>query len=86
MVHDGLGLSQLLAVAGPSVGSFQGVEWGINYPNFMKGCSSCRRRAAISTSNRSWSAITAMITRSLRRDDIFVALKPSAQHYGVLVE
>ena len=37
MVHDGLGLSQLLAVAGPSMGSFQGVEWGINYPNFMKG-------------------------------------------------
>ena len=37
MVHDGLGLNSLLAVAGPSMGSFQGVEWGINYPNFMKG-------------------------------------------------
>jgi len=37
MVRDGLGLNSLLAVAGPSMGSFQGVEWGINYPNFMKG-------------------------------------------------
>jgi len=37
MVHDGLGLNSLLAVAGPSMGSFQGVEWGINYPDFMKG-------------------------------------------------
>ena len=37
MVTKGLGLSGLLAVAGPSMGSFQGVEWGINYPAFMKG-------------------------------------------------
>ena len=37
MVHEGLGLDRLLAVAGPSMGSFQGVEWGINYPTFMKG-------------------------------------------------
>ena len=37
MLHDGLKLNSLLAVAGPSMGSFQGVEWGINYPNFMKG-------------------------------------------------
>ena len=37
MVRDGLGLKSLLAVSGPSMGSFQGVEWGINYPNFMKG-------------------------------------------------
>jgi homoserine O-acetyltransferase len=37
MVHDGLKLNSLLAVSGPSMGSFQGVEWGINYPNFMKG-------------------------------------------------
>ena len=33
----GLGLSVLTAVAGPSMGSFQGVEWGINYPTYMKG-------------------------------------------------
>ena len=37
LVTNGLGLSSLLAVAGPSMGSFQGVEWGINYPTFMKG-------------------------------------------------
>ncbi len=37
MLHDGLKLNSLLAVSGPSMGSFQGVEWGINYPNFMKG-------------------------------------------------
>lgn len=37
MVHEGLGLNSLLAVAGPSMGSFQAVEWGINYPTFMKG-------------------------------------------------
>ena len=37
LVHQGLGLNGLLAVAGPSMGSFQGVEWGINYPTFMKG-------------------------------------------------
>jgi homoserine O-acetyltransferase len=37
LVHEGLGLDRLLAVAGPSMGSFQGVEWGINYPTFTKG-------------------------------------------------
>ncbi len=37
LVTDGLGLDQLHAVAGPSMGSFQGVEWGINYPGFMRG-------------------------------------------------
>ena len=37
MVTEGFGLDRLLAVAGPSMGSFQGVEWGINYPDFMKG-------------------------------------------------
>jgi len=37
LVTDGLGLDQLHAVAGPSMGSFQGVEWGIHYPDFMRG-------------------------------------------------
>ena len=37
LVTKGLGLSGLVAVAGPSMGSFQGVEWGINFPGFMKG-------------------------------------------------
>ncbi len=37
LLTKGLGLSALHAVAGPSMGSFQGVEWGINYPTFMKG-------------------------------------------------
>ena len=37
MVTAGLGLDRLLAVAGPSMGSFQGVEWGLNYPDFVRG-------------------------------------------------
>lgn len=37
LVSDGFGLSTLRAVAGPSMGSFQGVEWGILYPDFMRG-------------------------------------------------
>ena len=37
LVTKGFGLAGLRAVAGPSMGSFQGVEWGINYPGFMKG-------------------------------------------------
>ena len=37
MVTKGLGLDRLLAVAGPSMGSFQGVEWGVTYPGFVKG-------------------------------------------------
>ncbi|MBV9784811.1 MAG: alpha/beta fold hydrolase [Acidisphaera sp.] len=37
LVTGGLGLSGLLAVAGPSMGSFQGVEWGVTYPGFAKG-------------------------------------------------
>jgi len=36
-VSRGLGLTRLLAVGGSSMGSFQGVEWGINYPDFMRG-------------------------------------------------
>ncbi len=36
-VTAGLGLSRLLAVGGSSMGSFQGVEWGINFPDFMRG-------------------------------------------------
>lgn len=37
LVTDGLGLDRLHAVAGPSMGSFQGVEWGVNYSEFMRG-------------------------------------------------
>ena len=37
LVTKGLGLQSLHAVAGPSMGSFQGLEWGIRYPTFMKG-------------------------------------------------
>jgi homoserine O-acetyltransferase/O-succinyltransferase len=37
MITKGLGLTRLLAVGGPSMGSFQGLEWGINYPDFMNG-------------------------------------------------
>jgi homoserine O-acetyltransferase/O-succinyltransferase len=37
LVTEGLGLTRLLAVGGPSMGSFQGVEWGVAYPDMMRG-------------------------------------------------
>ena len=37
MVTGGFNLDHLLAVAGPSMGSFQGVEWGVTYPGFAHG-------------------------------------------------
>jgi homoserine O-acetyltransferase/O-succinyltransferase len=37
MVAKGLGISKLLAVGGASMGSFQTVEWGINFPDAMSG-------------------------------------------------
>ena len=37
LVTKGLGLTGLLALGGPSMGSFQAVEWGIQYPGFAKG-------------------------------------------------
>jgi homoserine O-acetyltransferase/O-succinyltransferase len=37
LVHTGLKLNSLLAVGGPSMGSFQALEWGIHYPDFVKG-------------------------------------------------
>jgi homoserine O-acetyltransferase/O-succinyltransferase len=36
-ITKGLGLTGLHAVAGPSLGAFQGIEWGVTYPSFMKG-------------------------------------------------
>lgn len=37
LLTQGLGLRNLLAVGGSSMGSFQALEWGINYPDFAKG-------------------------------------------------
>ena len=37
LVKNGLKLNGLLAVGGPSMGSFQALEWGIHYPDFVKG-------------------------------------------------
>lgn len=37
LVTQGLGLTRLLAVGGPSMGSFQGIEWGVTYPEMMRG-------------------------------------------------
>jgi homoserine O-acetyltransferase len=37
LVTQGLGLTRLLAVGGSSMGSFQGVEWGVTYPDIPKG-------------------------------------------------
>jgi homoserine O-acetyltransferase/O-succinyltransferase len=37
MVDRGLGISRLLAVGGGSMGAFQAVEWGINFPDAMNG-------------------------------------------------
>ena len=36
LLTQGLGLQKLVAVGGPSMGSFQALEWGINYPDFAK--------------------------------------------------
>jgi homoserine O-acetyltransferase len=37
LVTEGLGLERLLAVGGSSMGSFQGLEWGIAHPGMMRG-------------------------------------------------
>ena len=37
LITKGLGLAHLFAVGGPSMGSFQALEWGINYPDFVSG-------------------------------------------------
>ena len=37
MVTKALGITKLLAVGGGSMGSFQTVEWGINFPDAMSG-------------------------------------------------
>lgn len=37
LVTQRLGLQSLKAVGGPSMGSFQALEWGIHYPDFAKG-------------------------------------------------
>ena len=37
LVTKHLGISKLHAVGGPSMGAFQGLELGINYPDAMKG-------------------------------------------------
>ncbi len=37
LVTKGLGIEKLLSVGGASMGAFQGVEWGINYPDSMRG-------------------------------------------------
>lgn len=37
LITGGLSLPGLLAVGGPSMGAFQALEWGIQYPGFAKG-------------------------------------------------
>jgi homoserine O-acetyltransferase len=37
LVTKHFGISRLHAVGGPSMGAFQGLEWGINFPDAMKG-------------------------------------------------
>ena len=37
LLTKGLGLTHVVAVGGPSMGSAQGLEWGIHYPDFMDG-------------------------------------------------
>ena len=37
LVTKGLGIQKLVAVGGPSMGSFQGLEWGVHYPDAMSG-------------------------------------------------
>ncbi len=37
LVTQGLGLDRLLAVGGPSMGAFQGIEWGVTFPEVARG-------------------------------------------------
>jgi len=37
LLTEGLGLEHLVAVGGPSMGSMQALEWGIQYPDFARG-------------------------------------------------
>lgn len=37
LIVKGLGITKLLAVGGPSMGSFQSLEWAVNFPDAMKG-------------------------------------------------
>jgi len=37
MLLDSLGLTQLVAVAGPSYGGYQAFQWAVQYPEFMRG-------------------------------------------------
>ena len=37
LLTEGLGIDSVVALGGPSMGSFQALEWGIHYPDFAKG-------------------------------------------------
>lgn len=37
LLLDSLGVKHLVAVAGPSFGGYQAFQWGVTYPEFMKG-------------------------------------------------
>ena len=37
LLTQGLGLSSVVALGGPSMGSMQALEWGIHFPDFAKG-------------------------------------------------
>ena len=37
LMLDGLGVRELVAVAGPSFGGFQAFQWAVQYPDFMRG-------------------------------------------------
>ncbi len=37
LLTHGLGLTKLVAVGGPSMGSMQALEWGIHFPDFARG-------------------------------------------------
>jgi len=37
LLRKGFGLERIVAVAGPQMGAFQALEWGIMYPEYMRG-------------------------------------------------
>lgn len=37
LLLDGLGVTRLVAVAGPSFGGFQAFQWSVQYPDFVRG-------------------------------------------------
>jgi homoserine O-acetyltransferase/O-succinyltransferase len=65
LLTQGLGLSTLLAAGGPSMGSMQALEWGINYPDVPRGLIAIVPSAR---SDRHLQAIFDAVTNTIKLD------------------